>query len=1804
MFILLLILLWLVGPVWGEEGYRYRLSTQNQRRYDAPARLLSERARQQIWRAFQPLVEQSGDRVPVVGTLSRGRPQARVVPKRPRPQGPLRVVRFSPQSQDTQLDRLSITFSEPMVPLGKVGDGEFPVHLEPLPAGKWRWQDTCTLCFEPKGGFPNSTRFEVEVPAETRALSGTLLGQSVSWNFSTPTVHAVWETPYSRSQSWMPLMVVEFDQPVEILEAYRIFHLDSKLGEVVCRLARPDEVPKAFRQRKQALCLLPTVPLAKGTEYQMRFEAGLNSTEGPLPTTKEQTHCFSTPGPLVLYGDQQEELFYDYCTLLFTNDLANFTPEMLKIDPPIPFAAEAHGCSIQVKAAFRPGHTYSLTVDPNLSDKLGQTLGTAPTVHMRRSPLPPSIQALSPHQGNLVSLKPGSPLTLSCRNLDRIRVSRYPVRIQDWPAYRQGTLPLPDPSAQWVQPAGEPLAVSSKPGHWVMELEAGDLKQQFWVQVTNLELRAFQCDQDLLVGCNQPGALLSAGASQARVGSDGWASLKLDGGSQLLLVESGEDQALLADPWEGVAPRDELAWYLSDAQRLYRPAEKVRFKGWLRFLQAGRQLSTPHSGRLRYKCTAPRGEVVASGELQLSSEGGFSGEFSLPSKLDLGIYDLEVKPEAGLFLGKPLGEAGSLNFEVADYRRPEFTVHSQVLQSEGFLGEASQVAAEAQYFGGGGLVGARVDWSVQPEFSSYTPPGWSGYSFSDDHHDGEFPRLTAQGRTDGRGRSLLTIEHLEMKRPQPLQLRVLSDLSDLNGRNWKKETRLLLHPSRYYVGLRRIISRDPAEIAVETVVTDWRGRKVEAPLQVELWDSEKALETRKLSSAQALRFRAQGNSLSLRAQVCDPQGRLNCSRLPVNWGYQRDWSHSDPNDFKILPDRDLYQPGDTARLLVQAPFKQGRGVLRLPGSQQAFEVQNGQAQMSVQLGDQCLPVRVDLLQGSMALSSRVDLKVSTASRRLSLELKAAPVQRPGAPSHLTLQLRDAARRPVAGAEVMVQVLDEALSALSDEEKWPDPLSIFYGPPSQAPFQREQGLQIVPPGVLPRVSFSFHNTDLVKVVKVLAQAMGRNVYIGPGVEGSVTIDLNQVPADTALQRVLQAAGCDAVFKLVGYNTLIVAAPEKVNQIDDEILGKSFSGRPHVLDRGDFSPVAAFFPNVRTDARGRADLKFRLPDSLTRYKITAVAARDLSFGKGEGSFRVHQALSLRPSLPRFLTLGDRCRVPVIVQNMTARPISVQVVGRASNAEIQGGSSLRVPAWDRREVAFQCRTQQLGKARFQFVALSSAHSDSVKLDLPVVAPAARETLAHYGKLDGDATFTQPVNPPEDALLFGGLDVSLSPSALSELHDAAFYLQGYPYECGEQLASRLLSQNSLKSLGIPYHDRSAQDWKLLEERQRGDGGFAYWPGRGSDPFVTLHVIHAMLRTHYQGPMLEPALDYLQQFPAPEFPWRRHLQAYALNLRHLRGQNVTSEARELAAQTDLSLEEMGWLLPCLTPLEQPTLLLKLSELVDETAASASIGREESYWTLGSRVRSQAIVLQALLEVDPENELAVKLVRGLLAERRDGRWHNTQENCFALLALQQYFETQERVEPYFRTRVSLGSRRLADHTFQGHRAKRAEVHVELEQLGPALHIDKQGPGRMYYRTALTYAPRDTSRARGAGFELEREYQGGQVDEKGTWHIPLGTEVVVKVRATASGRRNHVALVDHLPAGLEPISKMQTWEWDHINLRDQQTEAFRGVFPGEGILSYKARACTKGEFIAAPATVEEMYAPETFGRSRVDRVVVE
>src|SRR6266498_1994719 len=134
--------------------------------------------------------------------------------------------------------------------------------------------------------------------------------------------------------------------------------------------------------------------------------------------------------------------------------------------------------------------------------------------------------------------------------------------------------------------------------------------------------------------------------------------------------------------------------------------------------------------------------------------------------------------------------------------------------------------------------------------------------------------------------------------------------------------------------------------------------------------------------------------------------------------------------------------------------------------------------------------------------------------------------------------------------------------------------------------------------------------------------------------------------------------------------------------------------------------------------------------------------------------------------------------------------------ANALSQTGRRVTVPANDRVEIRIPAAAVKAGTARFQIGAVSGRWTDAANVELPVWTPATTEAFATYGEID-NGSITQPVKAPANVFpQFGGLEIETSSTQLQELTDAVIYLTSYPYECSEQLASRIITIAALRDV------------------------------------------------------------------------------------------------------------------------------------------------------------------------------------------------------------------------------------------------------------------------------------------------------------------------------------------------------------------------------------------------------------------------
>jgi uncharacterized protein YfaS (alpha-2-macroglobulin family) len=1384
------------------------------------------------------------------------------------------------------------------------------------------------------------------------------------------------------------------------------------------------------------------------------------------------------------------------------------------------------------------------------------------------------------------------------------------------------------------------------------------------------------------------------------------------GKPSLLIARRGQDVAFLPEnsdyywqdygSWYKKPQSDQLRWFVFNDRNFYRPKEEVSIKGYIRVYQAGKfgdiaALGDAARG-INYIVRDERGNEFAKGAANLNAFGAFDFKIKLPDNINLGYTSVEISTPSSL-----AGATTNHSFQVQEFRRPEFEVKAKnETEAPYFVGNSANVSVEAKYYAGGALANAETNWTVTATPTNYTPPNRDDFTFGKwfpwwRHYDEPFGSTSVQsfkGTTGADGKHVLKVDFIKANPPRPYNVRAEARVSDVNRQAWAAATNLLVHPADLYVGIRtnRTFVNRGEPFTVESITTDIDGkavanRDVEIKAVLKDWQFDKGSwqqvtvdeQTCNIKSGEnpvECKFTAkQGGVYTITASVLDDRERENESELTlwVSGGKQPPKRNVEQEEAQLVPDKKEYAAGDTAEILVMSPFVPAEGVLTLARNgivkTERFTMSEASKVLRVPLEERYLPninVQIDLVGSAERTndageidknaprrpafaSGSLNLPISIATRKLNVtaEPRAKNLE-PGGETSVDVTVKDSAGNAVANSEVAVIVVDESVLALSNYSV-ADPASIFY---------TQRGADVS----------TFHSRKDV----LLGNQKDLNAFVIDGQEAS-----------NFRTGVLSAAEMEAPTGSIAAPAPMAKMRAARAEAKDEIAQQP---ETPINLRENFNALAVFAASVKTDSAGKVTIPVKLPDNLTRYRVTAVSVTNGNrFGKGESNITARQPLMVRPSAPRFLNFGDKFELPVVVQNQTDNPLTVNVAVRATNAELTAGNGkqVTVPPNDRLEVRFPVSAVKAGTARFQIGVSSGKFADAAEISLPVWTPATTEAFATYGTIDANQAIVQPVEAPKDVFAqFGGLEVTTASTQLQELTDAFIYLQNYPYECTEQVASRMISIAALRDVlqafkaeDMPSAEelqkRFAKDVEILKSRQREDGSFGMWGlqrERYEYPFVTVHTAHALQRAKEKGykvpdemlnktkPYLKNVEKYYDKFYSPEVRWT--ISSYALYVRARMGDKDIAKAKNIlqtATLQKLPFEATGWLLAVLSGdknsvAEVESIRRFLMNRTTETAAAANFVtnyKDDGWVIMASNRRADGVILEAMISDQPNSDLIPKLVRGLLAHRKKGHWGNTQENVFILLALDKYFNTYEKTTPNFVAQVWLGNAYAGEQPFRGRSVDSKQIDVPMNYLlgqnGMSnLILNKAGEGRLYYRIGMKYAPSNLKLAPADyGFTVLRKYEAVDTADDvkqnadGSWAIKSGARVRVRLTMIAPSRRYHVALVDPLPAGLESLNPALavtetvpndtvsstvetygsqsfgrgyywygTW-YEHQNLRDERAEAFSSLL-WEGVwnYSYVCRATTPGEFVVPPAKAEEMYTPETFGRSGTDFVRVE
>ena len=694
----------------------------------------------------------------------------------------------------------------------------------------------------------------------------------------------------------------------------------------------------------------------------------------------------------------------------------------------------------------------------------------------------------------------------------------------------------------------------------------------------------------------------------------------------------------------------------------------------------------------------------------------------------------------------------------------------------------------------------------------------------------------------------------------------------------------------------------------------------------------------------------------------------------------------------------------------------------------------------------------------------------------------------------------------------------------------------------------------------------------------------------------------------------------------------------------------------LMRKNFDPCATWAPALVADASGNFSHTFKVPDTLTRYRLIAVAQHDVRrFGHAESSLVAKKDLMMEPKTPRFANQTDTFDAQVLVQNASTHAGTWEirystVSGPETPCVTAMGAisqSVTLDAGASTTVVFPSRADHTGEAVLSFQAtpvslknetldraLTESLSDSVESRFQVHYPMPLLRQTKLISLKKGASMMDLRSQLDPKLLAGTGDIELgfSRSPLVEAAGSIDFLLQYPYGCVEQTTSSLIPWLAVESLApvIPGFAK-LDSAKVAEAIQTGadrllsmqlsDGSFAYWPdSRESVPWATSYAgLGLMLATSNGAHVPRSAIESLTK-----------------NLiESLRGiaKEKSPSALEIHARTlfVLALAESP------QPAYQNVLVDRLAELnpsarsllaaaiaMEDEGNEPNLARAKSI--LNSKVpfksnndgwmpwsADDAFTLIAWLLINPEGPEPTGVLDRMLRDRNPyGHWRTTWVNGWSLLAMAQYADSHqlagETVNLSFDGNSGTETIALTEET---------PSTVRSFALSPDLKLGISADHEAFVRINLSAKPRIAPIQPVAtnGLSIDRTYERINADGSATilTEPKIGDLVRVSLRVTLPEDDTRYLLIeDPLASVFETVNtdfKSQRaatgtatsesdWNVSHSELRTDRAVFFLDHISRKGTytVTYLARCTLAGQATAPPAKVESMYNPENFALS--------
>ncbi|KQW97214.1 alpha-2-macroglobulin [Massilia sp. Root418] len=1220
-------------------------------------------------------------------------------------------------------------------------------------------------------------------------------------------------------------------------------------------------------------------------------------------------------------------------------------------------------------------------------------------------------------------------------------------------------------------------------------------------------------------------------------------------------------------------------------------------------------------------------------ELPLAWANGGVAESSwtIPADAKQGTYQV-------MFDGRVGG-----SFRVEQFRVP--TMKALLQGPSAPVVQAAQVALDVQlsYLSGGGAAGAQVRLRTTSQARSVHFEEYDDFSFAAgdvkagkvagapafDEDEGEFESMEGEAGADGAplpdgpvrtqnltldraGGARVVVDKLPALE-QPATLLAEMSYQDANGETLTSSTGVPLWPSGVVIGIKPdswVLSKTAVKFQV--AVLDTQGKPVAgAPVEVDFFQRLSYSHRRRLiggfyayennSEIKALGKACEGKTdakgllicevaapeagnLILRAQTQDGQQRVAVTNRETwvadgdNWWFKA----SDDDRIDLLPERKRYEPGETATFQLRMPFREATALITVER-------------------EGILDTYVRPLSGAAPVFS-------------------IPVKPNYAPNMFVSAL--VVRGRVAGVQP---------TALVD-----------LGKPAY-----KMGVAQL------RVGWAAHELKVAvktdrEVYKVREKAQVKvKVTRADGSAVPAGAEVALAAVDVGLLELMPNASWDLLEAMMQQRGLQVETATAQMQV----VGKRHFGRKAVPHGGGggkgggrelFDTLLFWKARVKLDANGEASVQVPVNDSLTAFRIVAVASANADlFGTGRAEIRSAQDLMLLSGLPAVVREGDKFRAGFTLRNASARDLKVELGAQVSGkvlprqrVAIAAGMAQEV-GWDYQvpvgvtELAWDVTaridgTPAAGEGEGEGGAPSApgaagASSDRLRLKQAVKAAVPVRTL-QATLLQLDKPQSMQVQMPADALPGrGGVQTLFASRLGSELPGVRDYMQAYPYTCFEQNTSRAIALRD----GERWQKLAAQLPAYLDS----DGLLKYFPimEQGSDT-LTAYVLSAVQEAGFPiPPELKARMeDALLNFVQGRITRGSPLATADLAVRKLAALEALSRVGRVGAGDLESFSPEPNLWPTSAVIDWYLIHQRVAQLPERdkrlaqaqqilrsrlnlqgTTMGFSTERNDDWWWLmvSGDVNANRLLLAMTDNPGWQPDIG-RLARGALGRQHKGHWNTTVANAWGVLALDKFSDKFEREPVMGSSTASIGN---------------ASKSVALDAAGAsgsALLPWPRGASELSLRHAGSGKPWVTVQSLAAvplkapitsGYKIVKTITPVEQAVKGAW--TRGDVYRVRLDLEAQADMTWVVVDDPIPAsasvlgtGLGKDSQLLTagekgkgWVWPAF--QERTFEAFRSYYEyvpkGKWSVEYTVRLNNAGQFQLPPTRVEAMYSPEAF-----------